>query len=169
MQNTTPSQLSQIERRKIMDFLDSHPVAVLATIDNTGNPSASPIYFAVSSDLVITFTTKIDTNKHKNITRHSQVMLAVYDAESQTAVQISGPAVEEKDPETAQKIYHGTLQATKQTGEDNVPPIAKIAAGPYIAYSINPDNIWMSEYGHGDSYANALNHATDPADISDPA
>jgi general stress protein 26 len=169
MQKTTPSELSQQERAKITDFLDSHPVAVIATVDENGDPNASPIYFAVSSDLTIAFTTKRDTNKHNNITRHSQVMLAVYDAESQTSVQLSGQAIEETNPENAQTIYHGTLQAAKQTSEDNVPPIAKIAAGSYVAYTVSPDNIWMSEYSRDDSYTNALSHIADTNSLNDPA
>lgn len=147
------------ERSKIFDFLDSHPVGVLATVDAAGDPCASTIYFKVNDDLEVTFTTKRDTRKHQNIENKSKVMLVAYDAETQSAVQLSGTAKEEKDPETAQSIYHGTLHAAKQTGEDIVPPIAKIAAGPYIAYSLVPSIVSMSEYGWGDNFKNAMDYA----------
>lgn len=169
MLKTSPDELSQQERLKIADFLDSHPIGVLATVDKKGNPHASTIYFAVDGDLNVTFTTKRDTYKYENISEHDTVMLAAYDSESQTAVQVLGKAVEVNDPDLAHKIYHGTLRAAKQTGEDSVPPIAKIPAGPYVAYSITPDDIWMSEYGWGNSFASALAELSVPENTEDPA
>jgi len=169
MQLTPPSELSQEDRTKINDFLDSHPIGVLATVDASGNPHASTIYFSVDSDLNLTFTTKRDTDKSKNIAFNPKVMLDVYDSESQASVQASGTAIEVTDPEAAQKIYHGTLRAAKQTNEDPVPPIAKIAAGPYVAYQIKPENIWLSEYGWGNDLTNALSKLGEPVDNEDPA
>lgn len=169
MYATTPAELSQSQTKKIFDFLSSHPVGVLATIDPDGNPHASTIYFSVNNDLTVTFTTKRDTDKHKNLIHHNTVMLVAHDATNQTAVQIRGKAIEEIEPETAQKIYYGTLQAAKQTGADVVPPIAKITAGPYVAYTIQLDNIWMSEYGWGDNFAHAMKHAADTDSGKDPA
>jgi general stress protein 26 len=166
---TKPSELSPVDQNAIRDFLMGHPVGVLATVDAVGDPHASTIYFSVDSDLTITFTTKRDTRKYENIAHHTIVMLAVYDSESQTVVQVKGAAQEVVDPIEAQKIYHGTLHAAKQTGEDNVPPIAKIAAGPYVAFKVSPDNIWMSSYGWGDSFAAALDSANEASPSGDPS
>jgi general stress protein 26 len=164
MKATPLNDISSEDRSKIADFLDSHPVGVLATVDEYGDPNASTIYFKVNDDLEVTFTTKRDTKKHQNIENKSKVMLVVYDAENQSAVQLSGYAKEEKDPETAQNIYHGTLHAAEQTGEDVVPPIAKIAAGPYVAYSLIPSIVSMSEYGWGNNFKSAMEQAGQPAE-----
>jgi general stress protein 26 len=169
MQKTKPSTLNAVQRKKIIGFLASHPVGVLATVDAAGDPCASTIYIGVDADLNITFTTKRDTAKHTNISKHPAVTLVVFDAPSQAMLQISGKAVEQTNPEAAQTIYKGTLHAAQRTGEDVVPPVAKIAAGPYIAYVIHTDNIRMSEYGWGDSFARALNHAKDSKSSGDPA
>ena len=99
-------------------------------------------------------------------------MLVAYDSQSQTAVQAKGSATEVTEPEAAQKIFYGTLRGAKQTGEDNVPPIAKVAAGPYVAYTIKPDEVCMPEYGWGDSFVSAMKQATEPAEdlnTEDPA
>lgn len=165
---TTPDELSPEERSKITDFLDSHPIGVIATVDEAGNPHASTIYFSVDDNLHVTFTTKEDTAKSKHIKNHPAVMLVAYDSESQASVQLTGKALEVQDPEEAQAIYHGTLHAAKQTGEDNVPPIAKIPAGPYIAYKIMPEDIWMNEYSWGNTFTNALSQAEEPASTDDP-
>jgi len=166
---TTPTRFTPEERQKVVTFLQKHPVGVLATIDESGNPHASTIYFSVDDDLHITFTTKHDTRKYQNIHRHDIVMLVVFEAESQTSVQVSGKATEVTDAQKQQEIYHGTLHAAQQTGEDMVPPIAKIPAGNYVGFEIQPENVVLSEYGWGDSFAKALKHATDAPPTGDPA
>ncbi len=169
MPTTKPTDLSKPEHDKIITFLRQHPVGVLASVSPDGDPNASAVYFSVDDDLRLTFTTKEDTQKHHNIAHHNHVMLVVYDAVTQSTVQVGGGAEEVTDAQAAQKIYHGTLQAAKQTGPDAVPPVAKIAAGAYVAYEIKPTNIWMTEYGWGDNFAHALQHANDPASTGDPA
>jgi hypothetical protein len=49
-----------------------------------------------------------------------------------------------------------------------VPPIAKVVAGEIVAFKIEVDNIWMSDYGWGDNFANAMKHAGDPPPSGDP-
>jgi general stress protein 26 len=169
MQPTTLAKLTQAEKKKIVEFLQGHPVGVLATVGADGNPHASTIYFGVDDDLRVTFTTKHDTYKYENITRHDTVMLVVFEAESQSSVQISGHAVEVKTSEEQQAVYHDTLRAAKKTGEDVVPPIAKIPAGPYVGFTITIDKISLSEYGWGNNFANAMKHAHDPNTEGDPA
>ncbi len=169
MQTTTLGELSQTNQEKVFDFLSLHPVGVLALVGADGKPHASTIYFTVGRDLTITFTTKRDTRKHQILTKDSDVMLVAYDAANQAAVQVSGSAIEIDEPELASKIYYGTLHAASTTGVDVVPPIAKIAAGPYIAYAIHPETISMSEYSWGDNFAHAMKHAADSETTEDPA
>lgn len=166
---TTPSDLSEDQRHKIFRFLRQHPVGVLATVSPDGHPNASAVYIAVDDQLNLTFTTKQGTKKHENIVQNNDVMFVVYDAATQATVQVSGNAIEETDAQAAQDIYHGTLHAAQQTGPDVVPPVAKLAAGPYVAYAVKPSNIWMTEYGWGDNFGKAIDHANDPASTGDPA
>ena len=165
---STSDQLTQAERDKVRDFIKSLPVAVLATADDFGNPHASVIYITTDDDLHLTFTTKEDTNKYKDIAHNNHVVLVVYEAKSQTTVQISGRAAEVTDQEAQQQIYKGTLHAAEQTGEDVVPPVAKIAAGRYVGFTIEIDKINWSEYGWGNSFAKALEHVGDPQNNGDP-
>lgn len=169
MSQSKPDELDPSQRDKVLSFLRSNPVGVLACVDTTGNPHASTIYFSVDDGLHINFTTKHDTFKYKNISQHDTVMLVVFDAASQAAIQISGQAVEVTDQAAALNIYRDTLVAAKQTGEDVVPPVAKLAAGRYAAFTVTPDYIKLSEYGWGDNFAHALEHADDPNASGDPA
>ncbi|MEK7153187.1 MAG: pyridoxamine 5'-phosphate oxidase family protein, partial [Patescibacteria group bacterium] len=115
MPNYKLNELDHIEREKIISFLTSSPVGVLAVVDTEGNPHASTIYFSVDKELNITFTTKRDTFKYKNLSKHDAIMLVAFDASKQMAVQISGRAKKVTDPETAHTIYQGTLRAVKKT------------------------------------------------------
>jgi len=165
----SPNKLSPSERKQIFEFLKAHPVGVLATTNPDGTPQASAIYFGVDEELHVTFTTKRETHKYENILKNDAVMLVVYDAAKQTSVQIGGQAVEVTDSETQHAIYYDTLKAAKQSGKDVVPPIAKINAGPYVGFTLKVHNIWLSDYGWGDTFARALKHIQDPRTGGDPA
>ena len=169
MQATQKNELTTEQREDIIAFLTDHPVGVLATVDRKGNPCASTIYFTISKDFILTFTTKRDTNKYENISRHNNVMLVAYDAASQTSVQISGKAVEATNAEDQQSIYQGTLHAAAKTGEDVVPPIAKVVAGPYVGFFIEIDSVLLSTYGWGNNFVHSMKHARDDAPSGDPA
>ena len=168
---STPDELNQNQKQDIKEFLDTHPVGVLATVSAEKTPDASTVYFSSDDNLTIAFTTKRDTLKHANIELHPTVALAVYDAASQTTLQITGAAKEVRDEADAQEIYRRTVHSAQQTGSDTVPPIAKISAGPYVAYRVEPESIIFTHYGHGNSFNNALKHAVDfnDEDTDDPA
>lgn len=157
------------ERKKIYNFLKAHPVAVIATVDENNEPHASTLYIGVDDKLTITFTTKVDTQKYKHIQRNNAVMLVSYDAHDQAMVQIKGKAIKTSDGEKQQEIYQSTLHAAEQTGPDNVPPIAKISAGAWAGFTVEIESIWLTEYGHGNSYKNALHNAQDKQTHEDPA
>jgi len=166
---TLPKQLSPSERKRIFEFLKAHPVGVLATVNPNHSPQASPIYIGVDKELHITFTTKRETRKYQNISQNGNVVLVVHDARNQTVVHVSGQAIETTDPEVQHAIYQGTLEAAKEVGEDIVPAIAKVTGGPFVGFTIKIDNIWLSDYGWGDTFARALKHIKDPRAGGDPA
>jgi len=166
---TTLQELTKSQREKIINFLRKHPVGALATISADGDPYASAIYIAVDDELTISFTTKNETAKYKNIVHHNKVSLVVFDPASQTSVQVDGQAVKIDDPYDQQATFHSTIEAAKQTGGDTVPPIAKISAGQYVGFSIKIKTISLSEYGWGNNTARALEHAADKPPTGDPA
>jgi general stress protein 26 len=166
---TRPADLNQAEFHKIHDFLVAHPIGVVATVDETNNPHASTVYYSVDEQLQLYFTTKRDTVKHRNLQHNPRLMLAVYEGSNQSAVQLSGTASVIDDPETVQAIFQSTIQAAEHTGKDVVPPIAKIFAGPYVAYQVTVDNVWMQEYGWGDNFGKVLRQAGRDHNDGDPA
>lgn len=165
----TPDKLSSENYAKILEFLKAHPIGVLATVDENGDPNASAIYFSVDDKLNVTFTTKRETRKNENITRHNKVSLVAYEAKDQAAVQITGRAEEVKDEQEAMDIYKGTVHAADQTSKDNVPPVAKYSGGAFVAFRIAIDDIRLMEYGGGDRFAKSMEKANTPPSTGDPS
>ncbi|HSW79352.1 MAG TPA: pyridoxamine 5'-phosphate oxidase family protein [Candidatus Saccharimonadales bacterium] len=169
MQPNTPDKLSSENYAEILEFLKSHPIGVLATIDENGDPNASTIYFSVDDKLRISFTTKRETRKFENIARHNKVALVAYEAKDQSAVQVSGRAEEVKDEQEALDIYNGTVNAAKKTSEDNVPPVAKYSGGPFAAFRIEIEDIRLMAYGKGDRFSKSMEKASSPPSTGDPS
>lgn len=132
--------------QEIYDFLKANPVGVLATVDPNGDPHATVVYFSVNDDFEVSFTTKRDTQKHDNIQHHNHVQLAVYEAASQTIVQITGEANDITDSEEAQDVFKATIESSMRTSLAGVPPVSKLQAGYYVAYRMKPKQIRMAVF-----------------------
>lgn len=165
----TVQELTTEQRNKVTGFLREHPVGVLASTNADGSPQASTVYIGCDDDLRVTFTTKQDTQKYQNIKRDNRVVLVAFEAASQTSMQLYGRAVEVEDQTEAQRIFRATVGAAGRTGGDIVPPIAKVAAGPYAGFVIEIDAVKLSEYSWGDSFTKAFEHADKPHATGDPA
>ena len=138
--------LDHERRDRIFGFLRENQVGVLSTVDPNNDPHATAIYYAVEPDLTITFMTKSGTKKSDNIAHNNHVMLLVYEPSSQTTVQIKGKAEKITDISRTNKAFSGILQAAWDTSEDGVPPITRLAAGEYVAYSIKLKEVRMAVY-----------------------
>ncbi len=169
MDATKLVDLTPAQRTKILEFASTHPIGVLATLDQDGGPHASTIYFNVDKDLHFGFTTKRETTKYTNLVRDGRVMLVAYDAPKQAALQVSGRAIEVTDQQKQQEIYRATVAAAKETGDDVVPPIAKITGGEFVSFSVEIDVVSYSEFGWGDNFKTALKHANDSSPSGDPS
>lgn len=166
--DNSPATLSDGQKQAILDFVRSHPDGVIATVSPDGDPQASVVYFSIDDDLNLSFTTKDKTRKAQNIRQHSRVSVAIHQADSQTVVKLAGTAQEAADQDAVSAIYHQTVSAAERTATDTVPPVARLNAGDYTAFTITPDFIQMLGYGHGDSYQQALEHATDQPEYGNP-
>lgn len=140
-------------KNKINDFLKSNKVGVLATADKKGVPHAATIYFIADTELSFFFVTKEKTTKHKNLQQNSNVSLAVYDAKSQTTLQIDGKATLIEDMKQFMDRFNKLLKVSLDTGDSPRPPVSKLYAGNYFMYKLQPKQIRLAEYmkpDHGD-------------------
>lgn len=135
-----------MDKKKVYEFLKSHPVGVLATVDDNNNPHATTIYFAIDEDLTIKFMSKRDTQKIHNIENNKNIILVVFDVRSQTNVQIFGQAKDVSDDPDSNETFLDILEITRQTSSSEVPPVSKIFAGSYVTYVLNPKQVQYSVY-----------------------
>ncbi len=142
---------SSEKHERIYEFLQENPVAVLATVDNAKQPHGSVIYFHVDDNFTVTFTTKHDTKKHENLKHSPKVMLVVFEAASQTVVQISGEAEALTDKADINDVFTHALAASMRTSMAGLPPISKLQAGNYSAYRVSPTEIRMAVFARPDS------------------
>lgn len=145
---TQPVSAESVE--KIMNFLKSNPVGVLSTVGEGGVPHGSVVYFSIDEDMLITFTTKDHTIKHKNISKDSHVMLTVFEAGSQSVVQVEGTAVDVTGTLESEIAFHDTFQNAVKTSNSGIPPISKLVAGKYVAYVLKLKEIRMAVYARPD-------------------
>ncbi len=144
-----PVALSE-ERAHILKFLQQNPVGVLATVDPSGEPHASAIYFTASDDFIISFLTKTGTKKHENLQHNGHAALVSYEASSQTTVQAKGIVTEVTDAQRIQGIFSEILKISMRTSEAGVPPLDKLQAGQYVAYQFNPKEARMAVFARPD-------------------
>jgi general stress protein 26 len=132
---------------RIRDFLNAHGVGILATASAEGIPHAATIYFIIDDDFNIYFITKEQTTKHNNLAANPHAALAVYDAKSQSTIQVTGSANEVHDIKQVEYIFGRVLEITHQTsGKNHKPPVSKINGGKYVAYRIKPKTLRMAEF-----------------------
>lgn len=137
--------------RRIYNFLQEHPIGVLATIDPNGNPHAVVVYFSVDKDFTLSFITKRETKKHDNLKRNNRTMIVTYEPNTQTTVQVTGIANEVSGISETARIFSNTIKSSKETSEAGIPPISKLNAGQYVAYHLRPLQIRMAMFIRPDS------------------
>jgi general stress protein 26 len=136
-----------MDKQKVHEFLKSHPIGVLSTVDKNNNPHATTIYVVVEEDLKLKFLSKRETHKIQNIEHNNHIVLVVFDAKTQTNLQVIGTVEDISDDEKkAGQVFKEVLEITRQTSQADVPPVSKLFAGNYVAYEIKPKQIHYSTY-----------------------
>lgn len=131
----------------IATYINEHPLAVLSTVEPSGNPHGSTLYAGSDSQLHVFFMTKRDTRKHQNILGNPKVALTFSGEDHQTTLQLSGIASEVTVPDEGATAFQ-VLGSIRHNSEDFRLPISKIEAGPYIVYRVDVDSALLTEYEH---------------------
>ena len=81
-------------KNDLLQFLQSHDVATLATIKPDGMPHLTTLYILADDDLHFYFLTKNETTKFRNLGENQKVALLITDVATLQTVQIEGTAKE---------------------------------------------------------------------------
>ncbi len=145
-----PTPLSDRQRR-IYNFLREHPVGVLSTITPSRNPHGTVVYYTIDKNFMVHFLTKKGTRKYDNLKHNSHGMLTVFDPLTQATAQVTGVAVECEGDIRIHSVVMGILKGALRTSVSGVPPIAKLEAGEFTVFQIEPVQIRMATYDRLDS------------------
>lgn len=135
----------QESHTKVHEFLKSHPVGVLSTV-NDGKPWGSAIYFVADEEYNCFFITRVDTFKYKNIDKNPDVALTIADAEEQTTVQLSGKISKVPANQLMEVAFHKLASVQPKADSGWAPPIMKIHKGDYMVLQITPDSLQYANY-----------------------
>jgi len=142
--------VSNFKNPNIANFLKRNHIAVLATANKeTGQPYATTIYYATDSQMNIFFVTKEKTTKNKNLVQNPLAAVAIYEAETQTTTQITGPVSRVEDTLMMEKALRIMAKYSMQTAKTEATPISKLDAGAYVLYKLWPQTIRMGEFKYG--------------------
>lgn len=135
-------------RERILEFLGDHKVGVLATADATGKPHAATVYVTHDQQLNMYFVTKRETQKCRNLTANPRAAIAIYDAATQTTVQVEGNVTEITDQAQSDRVFAEVQRTVMHTSTSGVPPTSKMAAGSYVTYKLESPNARMATFTH---------------------
>ncbi len=146
-----PVTVHHNKREEAYEFLQKQKVGVLATVDPNGDPHAAAIYFAVDKTLSVLFVTKTGTKKADNLEHNNHAMLVVYDSPTQTTVQLTGMVTKITDFVETNEIFTKIIYASIEASGIDVPPVAKLDNGEYVAYKLKPTQIRMAIFTRPES------------------
>lgn len=144
------SFISNESNQRILSFLKQHTAGTLSTVTADGDPHGAVIYYSIDDEFIVRFTTKRKTRKFDNLTFRNRAMLVVYEASSQTTVQVMGIVEEISNEAEAQAEFKHMIAASMDTSETGLPPISKLYAGAYVAMRLKPLQIRMAIFARPD-------------------
>lgn len=149
--NNNDNMVDRSEKNKeIYQFLVSHPVGIVSSVDPNNMPHAAVVYYWVNKQFQICFTTKQKTKKYDNLIKNDNAMFIVFDALEQITVQITAKAIDLSGSDELPEVFRHTIQASMNTSDAGIPPISKLAAGDYTAFRLDPVQIRMAVFNRPD-------------------
>lgn len=135
-------------KTNFFEFVNSKQTAVIATISNTGKPSAATIYFLMDEDMNLYFMTKKFARKFENLQFDHEVALVIGIDNEPATVQIEGVAsqiIEEKEVEQRLKqLQHKFFK------NEYVAPLFQLSSDNHdiVIYKVTPKWIrWLDLRG----------------------
>jgi general stress protein 26 len=142
-----PPPVFQNTSDEALNFLKAHDLAVLSTVDRTGNVHGAVVYYLVDqNNNFVYILTKSGTGKGRNVYAHGQVALTVHEAGTVQTVQLQGFAEVETDQATKDSIFAQIVKPRPYRGEMQLPPVTKLHEGAFMVIKIAPTFISLHDY-----------------------
>lgn len=132
-------------KHEIVEYIKDHPVVIVGTIDQHGQPCGAAVYAYAKSADIIYFVTKSETQKFKNILHNPKVSLTIVDPLQNSSLQAHGEARVVNDAKTIEMVMGNMVKIYAQNA-DWLPPITKIQAGPYEVVAVEVSYCRLAKY-----------------------
>ncbi len=129
-----------------INYLKNHDMAVISTVDRTGNVFGAVVYYTVDQNNNIYILTKSRSSKDRNIYAHSQVALTVYEAGTEETVQLQGMAETETNQKIRQSVFDLMIKPRQYNKVKELPPVTKLHDGSFTIIRITPTTINYTDY-----------------------
>lgn len=127
-------------------FIDSHEVATLSTIDRRGNVDGAVVYYTTFDDGLMYVLTKGGTQKVHNIFAHPQVAFTIYDEQTLQTLQMQGIAKIETEATMKNKVFKAIMHKRDYKGEMRLPPVAQLQNESFMIVRIHPTTTRFRDY-----------------------
>lgn len=145
-EETSVPAFQTITDEKAAKFLKEHDLAVLSTVDRTGNVHGAVIYYLVDQNNLIYILTKSDTGKGRNVYAHSQVAMTVHEPGTLKTLQIQGTAEIETDQKVKDSVFARMVKPRIYKGETYLPPVTKLQEGSFMVIRIKTSSMNYHDY-----------------------
>lgn len=140
-----PLPVFQVISGSALNFLERQDLAVLSTVDRTGNVHGAVVYYLIQNSSIYILT-KSGTDKGSDIPVHGQVAFTVHEPGTTQTVQIQGIAEIETDQKTKDSIFTKMVKLRPYVDEVGLPPVTKLHDGAFIVIRITPTLINYHDY-----------------------
>lgn len=135
--NTTIHNLGASMPPDAQAFMQAHDVAVLSTVNQTGNVYGAAVYYTTSEkgDKLYVLA-RSETAKVRNILENQQVALTVFEENPARTLQLRGTAELETDEMMKNYISTQMINPRQYSGSTQLPPVASLTDGDYVVIRI---------------------------------
>lgn len=134
-----------------LDFLKRQDLAVLSTVDRTGNVDGAVVYYVIGQDKLIYIVTESDSTKGRNILVHGQIALTVHEPGTTQTVQLQGIAEAETDQAIKDSVIAKVVKPRPYVDAVQLPPVTKLHKGSFMVVRITPTFVNFHDYSENET------------------
>lgn len=134
--------LNSTEKR----FIENHEVAVLSTIDRSGNLDGATVYYCTVDEGIIHIITKGGTQKMHNIFANPQVAITIHDEQKLQTLQMHGLAKIETNQNVNKKVFAQIVREREYEGEKRLPPVTQLHEESFMVLRIIPTAVKYRDF-----------------------
>lgn len=136
----------KISKDQVVDFLEKHYIAFIATVSEDEKPHGATIYYAVDNQLTFYFLTKSETFKYKNLQKNPNLTFVVTDEKTLKTIQANGIAEEIKNKSELSRAMFLIAELHHNYSLRWSAPIYKIKKGNYRFIKFTPQWIRLLNF-----------------------